>query len=138
MIAFLQNFFKPLFPSWKFFDESKDTPVLLYKYLDESKDEWKIAVNIPDRRWYNFLWNPQGNYYLAYHSHMQQLMGDLSEFDEMKLDEFHHHISYKITANFIRALHLSRPYHFKVSSIKKNTVSFEIIEDILVSQEISP
>lgn len=134
------DIFKSLFPSWRFFDESTDTPVLLYRFLDEN--EWKIAVPIPKRRWYHVLWNPEGNFYLAYHSHMQQLMGDLSAFDEEKLSAFHHHISYKITANFVKALKLTRPYQFKVSAIKKisqyKNNDFEILEDILLSPEITP
>ncbi len=136
MIEFLLTFFKPLFPSWKFFDESTDTPVLLYKHLDES--DWKIAMPVPPKRWYNVLWNPEGNFYLAYHSHMQQLMGDLTAFDENKLDEFHNQISYQITENFVKMLNLQKPYHFKVSAIKKNESGFEIVEDILLSQEMSP
>ena len=136
MLEFLRQFFKPLFPSWKFFDESTDTPVLLYKYLDET--DWKIVFPPPPKRWFTLLWNPRGNLYLAYHSHMQQLLGDLSAFDENKLDQFHHHISYKITVNFVKALRPIRPYHFKVSAIKKTALGFEVLEDILISEEMTP
>lgn len=133
-MSFLLTFFKPLFPSWKFFDESQDTPVLLYKCIDEA--QWKIACPVPSKSWSHIFWNPRGNLYLAYHSHMQQLMGDLSSFDDKKLHEFHHHISYKITENFVRALKPERPFHFKVSTIKLTEMGFEIIEDILLSKEI--
>lgn len=132
----LLEFFKPLFPSWKFFDESIDTPVLLYRELNQS--EWKIAVPVPERRWYNILWNPEGNFYLAYHSHMQQLMGDLTEADEKEMHAFQNHPSYKITANFVKALNLKTPYQFKVSAIKIEGNGFVILEDILLSQEINP
>jgi len=134
MSEFLLTFFKPLFPSWKFFDESTDTPVLLYKYVEES--EWKIAMPVPARRWFNFLWNPSGNLYLAYHSHMQQLMGDLTHFDDNKLHEFHEHISYQITENFLKQKNLTRPFHFKISAIEKTPAGFIILEDIILSQEI--
>jgi len=136
MRNFLLNFFKPLFPSWKFFDESTDTPVLLYKYLDEN--EWKITIPVPPKHWTNFLWNPRGNFYLAYHSHMQQLMGDLTHFDETKIHEFHQHISYQITENFVKQLNLTKAYHFKVSTIEKTKRGFIILEDILLSPEIHP
>lgn len=136
MRSFLLHFFKPLFPSWKFFDESTDTPVLLYKMLDET--QWKLAVPLPHRHWSHLFFHPKGNLYLAYHSHMQQLMGDLTAFDEKRLDEFQHHISYKITANFVKVLKPPRPYHFKVSAIKKEGEGFVVLEDILLSPEIHP
>jgi hypothetical protein len=132
----LFHVFKSLFPSWKFFDESNDTPVLLYKFLNET--DWKIAVPVPERRWYNFIWNPEGNYYLAYHSHMQQLMGDLTEANEQETAAFQNHLSYKVTANFIQQLNLKSAYQFKVSAIKKNDSGFIITEDILISPEMNP
>lgn len=125
MNSFL-HFFKTLFPSWKFFDESTDTPVLLYKYTDEA--DWKLVFPVPAKHWYNVLWNPQGNLYLAYNSHMQQLMMDLAEFEEVP-EKFSQHVSYKITHNFIKALHPTRPYQFKVSSREG---------DFLISPEINP
>lgn len=129
------NFFKSLFPSWKFFDESTDTPVLLYRFLS-SEDDWKIAVPVPKRKWSDFFWNPEGNFYLAYHSHMQQLMNDLTNLEEEKLQDFQHHLSYKLTANFLKIRDFSRPYQFKISTIVKTEESFEILEDIILSPEI--
>lgn len=130
------NLFKSMFPSWKFFDESVDTPVLLYRLKDEEK--WKVCVPHPKRRWFNLFYNPEGNFYLAYHSHIQQLLGDLTYFDESKLDQFHEHISYKITENFVRALDLKSDFQFKISSIKLTGPSdFEILEDILISPILS-
>ena len=131
--------FKSLFPSWKFFDESIDTPVLLYRFVSQKgpANEWQIAVPVPPRRWYNVLWNPEGNFYLAYHSHMQQLMNDLMTLEDEKMSSFHHHLSYQLTANFLKARHFNRPYQFKVSTIKKTEAGFEVLEDILLSQEMN-
>jgi len=39
------NLFKFMFPAWKFFDESVDTPVLLYRLADQEK--WKICCPPP-------------------------------------------------------------------------------------------
>lgn len=126
------NLFKFMFPSWKFFDESVDTPVLLYKLVNQEK--WKICFPYPKRKWFHFLYNPEVNFYLAYHSHIQQLLGELNNFDDLKLDEFHKTTSYKITENFVRFLKPTSEFQFKISSIKKfDNDQFEILEDILIS-----
>jgi len=67
---------------------------------------------------------------------MQQLMGDLTHFDDNKLHEFHEHISYQITENFLKQKNLTRPFHFKISAIEKTPAGFIILEDIILSQEI--
>lgn len=126
------NLFKFMFPSWKFFDESIDTPVLLYRLIDQA--EWKICVPLPKRRWFHFLYNPEGNFYLAYHSHIQQLLGELNSFDDLLLKQFSETVSYKITENFVRFQNPKEDFQFKISAIKFNdNGQFEILEDILIS-----
>lgn len=100
--------------------------MLFYKYTDET--DWRIAFPVPEKRWYNFLWNPEGNLYLAYNSHMQQLMDDLTGF-ENEPEKFSDHVSYKITGHFIQRLNPSHAYQFKVSSAGG---------DVLISPEIHP
>lgn len=125
------NLFKAFCPSWKFFDESVDTPVLLYRLVQEEK--WKICIPHPQKHWYHFLYNPQGNFYLAYHSHIQQLLGDLNHLDDFGTQHFHEHVSYQICENFVRSLNLSSDFQFKISSIELNDQGFSILEDILLS-----
>lgn len=105
--------------------------MLLYKYTDET--EWKRAFPVPARRWYHFLWNPEGNLYLACNSHMQQLMLDMAEFEDSP-EKFSEHVSYQLTHNFIKVLKPARPYQFKVSTQKENSED----EDFLISPEFTP
>ena len=132
-----------MFPSWKFYDESNDTPILLYKIIDkevgsENNDQWKICFPPPKVKWFHFLLNPQGNLYLAYHSNIQQLLGDLENCLESKLGDFHQNPSYQIAENFVRhELRTKKTladFQFKISNIKTYAASdFSIEEDILIS-----
>ena len=133
------DLFKSLFPSWKFFDESVDTPILIYKTpLDPS---WLIALKPPSRQWFHVMYNPEGNFYLAYHSHIQQLLGDLTSATDQQITNFSENVSYKITENFVRNV-LSRKnyqgsFEFKISSIKHTDENnFQVLEDILLSPRL--
>lgn len=137
------NLFKSMFPSWKLYDESSDTPILLYKIIDkkvesENNDQWKICFPPPKVRWFHLLLNPKGNLYLAYHSNIQQLLGDLENCLESKLGDFHQNPSYQIAENFvrheIRKEKILDDFQFKISNIKMHdTRDFMIEEDILIS-----
>ena len=136
------NLFKSMFPSWKFFDESVDTPVLLYRTkLATVFSQWEICVPHPEKKWFHLLYNPHGNFYLAYHSHIQQLLGDLTTFEDSKLESFHQHVSYKTTENFVRYTLMKKKcislFQFKISSVKINDDgTLNIIEDVLISPEL--
>ena len=133
------NLFKSMFPSWKFFDESLDTPVLLYRTKKSDLfGPWQILLPPPNFQWFNVFFNPKGNFYLACHSHIQQLLGDLTNTDETQIPLFHHQISYKITENLVRfelqKQNIESEFQFKLSAIKLNkNAPFEVIEDILIS-----
>ena len=133
------NLFKSIFPSWKFFDESSNTPILFYKIIEpENNDQWKICFSPPKAKWFHFLLNSEGNLYLAYHSNIQQLLGDLEDCMESKLCDFHKNNSYQISENFvrreIRKKQIQGKFQFKISNIKTNTTTdFIIDEDILIS-----
>ena len=130
----LLNFFKMIFPSWKFFDESADTPVLLYR--DLRSETWIILFPPPKTSWKQILFNPKGNLYLAMHSHIQQVLDDLNHLDPKELEHFQDHISYKITNNFVSTISSVKEYQFKISSIRLdqfNNNHFEVLEDILIS-----
>ncbi|MDO9182743.1 MAG: hypothetical protein Q7U04_10055 [Bacteriovorax sp.] len=133
------NLFKSFFPSWKLFDESVNTPILLYriKVLEHFTD-WQICIRAPKIKWFHLILNPHGNYYLAHHSHIQQLLSELSTMPDQQLEFFHQQVSYKITENFVRYEMLKKgienDFQFKLSNIKNfNEKSFQIIDDILIS-----
>jgi hypothetical protein len=131
------NFFKSLFPSWKFFDESVDTPVLLWRLYSDPDNHWQVYFPPPEKKWFNLFYNSEGNFYLAYHSHIQQLLGELSVLEDSAASEFHHHSAYKITENFVRSKKPTGDFQFKISSIKyKEDHSFIVIEDILISPRL--
>jgi hypothetical protein len=125
------NLFKALFPSWKFFDESADTPVLLFRLVNE--EEWRICVPHPQKHWYHLFYNPEGNLYLAYHSHIQQLLGELTNASELESQRFHEHISYNICEHFVRSRSLSSDFQFKISNIQIEKKGFIVLDDILIS-----
>lgn len=138
------NLFKSMFPSWKFFDESTDTPVLLFRTIqNEIYSEWNICLPPPKNQWYKLLINPNGNFYLAHHSQIQQLLSELTHFDETKIDLFHLENSYLIVENFVRFELKKRKildgFQFKLSSIQLiDQKNFKIIEDILISPMLLP
>lgn len=136
------NLFKSMFPSWKFFDESVDTPVLLYRLKKgEHFGEWTICFPHPPKKWFHLFVNPKGNFYLAYHSHIQQLLGELDSCLDKDISTFHQQVSYKMTENFVRyelqtnaGVPSGSPFEFKISSILlMNDNHFEVKEDILLS-----
>ena len=87
------------------------------------------------------MYNPEGNFYLAYHSHIQQLLGDLTSATDQQITNFSENVSYKITENFVRNV-LSRKnyqgsFEFKISSIKHTDENnFQVLEDILLSPQL--
>ena len=126
------NLFKSMFPSWKFFDESNDTPVLLYR----EADDWKICFSPPKLQWWHFFYNPAGNFYLAYHSHLQQVLGELTVASVEEATRFQDNLSYKMLEHFVRSKSPQSDFQFKISSIKKAPNGFAIIEDILISPKL--
>lgn len=128
------NLFKSMFPSWKFFDENNDTPALLFK----TDQTWIICFSPQKTKWRQILINPSGNFYLAYHSQIQQLLGDLNETDDDSINSFQNSTSYKIVTNFVRyklnLIKYSGHFQFKISYIKHiDRDHFEILEDVLLS-----
>lgn len=127
------NLFKPLFPSWKFFDESVDTPRLFYRTLDGVLDSpWTICVPHAPKKWFHLFINHEGNFYLAYHSHIQQLLGELDACDDDQVKTFHTSVSYLMTENFVRhelyRLKFAGDFQFKISDQH---------EDILLSPKLN-
>lgn len=129
----LLNLFKPLFPSWKFFDESVDTPLLYYRTIIGTEDsEWIICVPHAPKKWFHLFINPSGNFYLAYHSHIQQLLGELDACTDEQISTFHKSVSYQMTENFVRyelqRLKFVGNFQFKISAHD---------EDILLSPKLT-
>lgn len=129
----LLNFFKPIFPSWKFFDESVDTPLLYYRTINgQEVSGWIICVPHAPKKWFHIFINPTGNFYLAYHSHIQQLLGELDACNDDQITAFHKSVSYKMTENFVR-FELQRKnyignFQFKISDQQ---------DDILLSPDLT-
>lgn len=76
---------RALFPSWRFFDDIGDAPLLMVR-VATSDDEaaidtapWEPCLPTPRRRVTDVLWNPQGNLRLAYDSLLMHLLTDIDE-----------------------------------------------------------
>jgi hypothetical protein len=130
----LINLLRPLFPSWKFFDESINTPTLLIR---NEFTTLEMAYLPPDKKWWNIFINPESNFYLCFHSQIQQLLGDLNEFDDASLDDFKNHSSYLMINQYAKMAAINKNlnhYQFKISYVNKvGLTDFEISDDVLIS-----
>jgi hypothetical protein len=70
---------RSLFPSWRFFEEVTEVPMLQYRTSADGLhfDDWKTALTRPVRRWHTIFVNPLGNLYLAYHSLLEYFEEEL-------------------------------------------------------------
>lgn len=125
------NYFKFLFPSWCFFDESSDTPVLLFK--TNLMDNYQLPLVPITVKWQNLFYNPNHNLYMNFHSLQQQLLNDIYDKQnevDFQLQDLN---SYQRGLNYIRYSINKKNYQtlsIKFAFIKKNKDSFDILETI--------
>lgn len=69
------------FPSWRFFDFINSVPLLYVRSWNEKGEwsEWLPALKKPERRFWNILFNPEGNIFLAKQTLVQQFAEELEE-----------------------------------------------------------
>lgn len=134
------SLFRAFFPSWIFFNRFAYSPQLKYRYalVNKKMGEW-ITVQKPERRqWTSFLLNADGNYFLACHSLLEELLNeahDLSDNNSISLSET---VPYKLICHWIRlqileaAIATPHSFQFKIS-VKMGATSQNQEEDALVS-----
>lgn len=96
--------FRVLVPSWGFFADVADLPVLFVRTADSSGSwgEWFPAVMKPQRRLWSVLFNPEGNLYLAYNTLLQQVESDIGELDGVAVQSFESSVSFRLLHNLVR------------------------------------
>jgi hypothetical protein len=96
--------FRPLIPSWRFFDDVSDSVALWYRVSQDGKsfDGWKPCPNRTEKRsWLELFLNPEQNYRLACHS----LIVRFAEGDSVSKD---------LIENLISAQTEASHYQFKI------------------------
>jgi len=79
-----------IFPSWRLFDDSYETPILYL--IKENGEKLEVFPPIPTKLNLLFI-NPEHNYYLYFHSAINRLINEMAsnDFNQkelMKLKEF--------------------------------------------------
>ena len=65
-------------PSWKFFEDLGEVPVLYFRIKSAGQwTEWKKWIDPIERKWWQLIFNPQGNLNLAYGSLVQELCDEI-------------------------------------------------------------
>jgi hypothetical protein len=139
------NFFKFLFPSWCFFDESTDTPFLMYQI--NQTENWETCFPPKSVRLYHLFHNPDINLYMAFHSHMQQMVFEIFDHQNDPDFDYKSSVNYLLVKKFLNyyirktknTVNPIHNYQFKISFVKKGmeTKTFIVTEDILISPLIS-
>ena len=133
--------FRAFFPSWKFFDDYGDVPILFYRMSGSEKKfgDWVPCLARPKRRLRSFLVNPEGGFYLACTSLLEQVISELEEFEDGGVENFERTVSYQLIHNLVRFQIGQRPasgqssfYQFKICSCLEE-LSKPIREDVLIS-----
>jgi len=137
----VMNLFRSLFPSWRFFEELAEVPVLFYRTgaTESSLGEWQEALPQGKRFWGNLFLNPRGNLVFACGTLLDQLMNDIEAWDTQKELKFNESVSYRLVKNMVLVWMKKNPYvdglgvyQFKVSCVRQGA-SQDGLEDVLIS-----
>jgi len=126
---------RALFPSWRFFEDIVEVPVLRIRVDDES--EWHDALPNLERRLESLFLNPTGNLHHALGTLLHQLSYDLESVSDKDPEAFEESVSYRLVENAVRVLLPSNAtqFQFKVTAIYQARPS-EAGTDILVSRRL--
>jgi hypothetical protein len=99
---------RALFPSWRFFEELGQVPMLRYRVSDGEQggwSEWKAALPPVPRGLGSLFLNARGNLRMASNSLVEQLVSDLAEVDDTDegLRRFEASVSYELVTRLVRA-----------------------------------
>jgi hypothetical protein len=128
--------FRLLFPSWRFYSEVTEVPVLFYRLPDES-DIWKLAINKSKQHWHSLFFNPEGNLYHAITSLLQKAEQEIGELEDPQIITFENSVSFNLIKNLVeyqlrKLNHSSVNYQFKVSRVLQGESNPS--EDFLISR----
>lgn len=131
---------RALFPSWRFFDDIGEVPVLWVRVAsDETADleacAWELALPTPRRRWWNLVWNPEASVRLAYDSLLVQLLHDADEHAETLSEQTSYRLTTHLAAYVLRQRGRAGAavrYQLKVTSVMAGS-PIEEGQDVVVS-----
>ena len=106
--------FRALFPSWRFFEDVTDVPVLFYRIESKSTEgkpndgdsipefgPWTPGLRQLNRNFGSLLFNPQGNLVHAINSLLQHLEIDVGETSPERIDSFEETVSFCLVKDFV-------------------------------------
>jgi len=144
----LVGLLRVLLPSWRFFDDVQDTPVLLVRTARVALPfgAWRPVLIPRARQLAQLLWNPDGNLLLAQHALLERLLADLAEWDEGRDPPPESLVSYQLVQHLVEGAiaadgAAARPvagagtvrYQFKLAEVADPAGS--IGGDLLISRE---
>jgi hypothetical protein len=135
--------FRVLIPSWGFFSDVADLPVLYLRTagLSGGWGQWFPALCTPRRKLWSVLFNAEGNLYLAYNTLLQQIESDIADLSLEETEQFENSVSFRLLHNLVRhqlQVHddLSQ-YQFRLERRKQGDVEVENGEIFLTSRTYS-
>ncbi len=130
--------FRAFFPSWRFYEDICEMPMLYYRTLEPAGD-WKLAWQKPLRSWSTIFVNPQVNYLFACQGLLNQVENDVNELGEGAHEEFSNSVSYRLLENLVRYSMRAEGdgaatrYQFKLMAAIQGEDAFQ---DVLISPVI--
>ena len=123
--------FRAFFPSWRFFDQLGDIPILEYRWANHSDHfgTWLRCIERSNLKAYSIAFNSIGNLEMAYQSLLQQFLSDLAELQEQLgpnqelsvADKLIRELtSYRLVQNWVR--------HRAVSEASRSEIRTEVIQ----------
>jgi hypothetical protein len=99
----LAGVLRVLLPSWRFFDDVQDTPMLLVRVAAPERPfgAWRPLLVPQARRLSHLLWNPDGNLRLAQHALLERLLADLADWDEGRDPPPESLVSYQLVQHLV-------------------------------------
>ncbi len=96
--------FRVLFPSWRFFEDLCELPVLYHRVraADGAFGPWRKSLSSDRRHLYKLLFNAEGNKLLAYQGLLQQVENDMQSVTEGSEAEFASSVSYRLLERLVR------------------------------------
>lgn len=131
---------RALLPSWRFFENITDVPLLFYrtKDLTGSFSNWKPCFKNPKRSCLGLFINTETNLHFAYGSLLQHLIHDLESLHHEDAIDISEIPTYKLVRNLARFKLLEQEntiatneFQFKLSCASQDNL--EQIEDVLIS-----
>lgn len=92
-----------LFPSWKFFEEVGSALSLEYRIHGPNGEvgEWTETLHRPAPHCYSFLFNPEGNLFLAAQSLLQRLEEEIGSSDPQAGGAIEHTTSFQLVKRLV-------------------------------------